>query len=343
MVYGTDPAPRRRNTKARMKKNALAAAALCLASVVVAAATPVELHGALRTDGNRVVDRHGRPVALAGPSLFWSNTGWGQEKFYNADAVRIFATEWNASVIRAAMGVDERGGYLDDPANRARVEAVVDAAIANGIYVIVDWHSHHAERHAPQAIAFFTALARKYGRTPNIIYELYNEPLRDAAWAGTIKPYAEQVIAAIRAVDPDNLIVVGTPAWSQDVDVAAADPLRGHNLAYALHFYAGTHKQGLRDKADAALAMGAPLFVTEWGSVNADGNGAVDAAETRRWQDWLRAHCLSQAQWAASDQPEGASLFKPGTPGTGPWTDADLTDSGKLLRAILKDHDTACR
>jgi endoglucanase len=324
-----------------MKKTMMFAALACLACAA-AAATPVQTHGALRTEGSRLVDQHGKPVALAGPSFFWSNTGWGQEKFYNAAAVKTFATDWNASLVRAAMGVDAKGGYLQDRANEARVEAVVDAAIANGVYVIIDWHSHHAERYADDAVAFFRKMATKYGHAPNVIYELYNEPLNTATWSGAIKPYAETVIAAIRAIDPDNLIIVGTPTWSQDVDIAAGDPLKGSNLMYALHFYAGTHRQGLRDKADAALSKGAPLFVSEWGSVNADGNGAVDRAETARWQDYLRKNCLSQAQWAVSDRKEGASLFKPGTSGTGPWLETDLTDSGKLLRAILKDWKSTC-
>jgi endoglucanase len=323
-----------------MKNIVTLIAALSLASV--AAATPVQTHGALRTESGRVVDQHGKPVALAGPSFFWSNTGWGQDRFYNAGAVKTFATEWNASLVRAAMGVDEGGGLLQDAANQARVEAVVDAAIANGVYVIIDWHSHHAERYPDQAAAFFSKMARKYGHTPNVIYEIYNEPL-DVSWSSTIKPYAEKVIAAIRAVDSDNLIVVGTPKWSQDVDIAARDPLQGRNLAYSLHFYAATHKQHLRVKADAAMTQGAPLFVTEWGAVSADGNGAVDRGETLRWQEYLRQHCLSQAQWAVSDKKEAASLFQSGASSTGPWSEADLTESGKLLREILRNWQTACQ
>jgi endoglucanase len=325
-----------------MKRTATLAMALCLASATAMAATPVQEHGALHIDGTRVVDQQGKPVSLAGPSFFWSNTGWGQEKFYNAQAVKNFATDWNASLVRAAMGVDAEGGFLSDPANEQRVVALVDAAIANGVYVIIDFHSHHAEEHADVAVAFFKRMATKYGKYPNVIYELYNEPLNTASWPKAIKPYAEKVIAAIRAIDPDNLIVVGTPTWSQDVDIAAADPLKGTNLAYSLHFYAGTHKQDLRNKADVARKKGAPLFVTEWGSVNADGNGGVDVEETMRWQDYLRQNCLSQAQWAVSDRKEGASLFKPGTSGTGPWHESDLTDSGKLLRKILKDHKMTC-
>ena len=102
-----------------------------------------------------------------------------------------------------------------------------------------------------------------------MIYETYNEPT-GVTWA-QIKPYHEAVVAAIRAVDTDNLIVLGTPNWSQDVDLAAADPVAGTNLLYTLHFYACTHKQSLRDKANKAISMGLPLFVTEFGATPADG------------------------------------------------------------------------
>ncbi|MYW05815.1 cellulase family glycosylhydrolase, partial [Streptomyces sp. SID3343] len=86
-------------------------------------------------------------------------------------------------------------------------------------------------------------------------------------------------------------IVVGTPNWSQDVDVAANDPITGYaNIAYTLHFYAGTHGQSLRDKATAALNKNIPLFVTEWGSVNADGGGGVATSEANAWMTYLKAN-----------------------------------------------------
>lgn len=323
---------------------ALAVAATTLMVVPVAqAANPVADHGSLSVSGNRIVDANGKPVKLNGVSFFWSNSGWGQDKFYNAQAVASFAKDWNVSLVRAAVGVEGRGGYLvESDANRARAEAVIDAAIANGLYVLIDWHAHRAEKHPQAAVDFFTAMATKYGHTPNVIYEIYNEPLNDVTWSGVVKPYAQTVIDAIRAVDPDNLIVVGSPKWSQDVDIAAADPVTGSNITYTLHFYAGTHKQGLRDKGDAALKKGASLFVSEWGTVNANGDGGADVAETALWQDWMKANCLSQANWAVSDKREGASLFVPGASVTGPWSDADLTESGKLVRDILKDASTSC-
>ena len=51
----------------------------------------------------------------------------------------------------------------------------------------------------------------------------------------------------------------------------------------------------VRDKAQAALKRNIVLFVTEWGSVNADGNGAVQAAETRAWVDFMKRNHISNA------------------------------------------------
>lgn len=102
-------------------------------------------------------------------------------------------------------------------------------------------------------------------------------------WKAVIKPYHQRVISAIRAIDPTSFVVAGTRSWSQDVDEAAADPLPFRNVAYTLHFYAATHKQPLRDKADLAMKRGVALFVTEYGVTAADGDVPIDATETRRW------------------------------------------------------------
>jgi endoglucanase len=309
----------------------------------VAEKTAVQTHGALSVKGNRIVDASGSNTSLAGPSLFWGNKGWvgptgfGPDQYYNADVVAYFQSDWNASIIRIAMGSESRGGYLEEPLSRMeKIEAVADAAIEQGMYFIVDWHSHHAEDKPDEAVEFFQKIARKYGHTENLIYEIYNEPLNDTDWASTVKPYSEKVIAAIRKIDADNIIVVGTQTWSQDVDKAADDPILGFdNLAYTLHFYAGTHKQDLRDKASYALEKGLALMVTEWGTVNANGDGGPDEAETKKWMAFLKENDLSHCNWSAHSKKEGASMLKPLTKPDGDWTDTDLTRSGKIVKDIV--------
>lgn len=288
-------------------------------------------HGPLHVQGNRVVDRDGQPIQLRGMSLFWSQ--WSD--FYAAKNVDVMVDDWKATVLRAALGVENDGGYLQAPtANVTKLRAIVDRAIARGIYVIIDWHDHHAQDHAAQAKSFFTDMAQAYGQQPHVIFEIYNEPM-DVSWS-VVKSYAEPVIATIRASGSKNLIVVGTPTWSQDVDLAAGDRITSdQNIAYTLHFYADSHKQSLRDKAQAALDKGIALFVTEWGTCSADGNGSVNQAETQTWLSFLQGRSISWANWALNNKDEACSAIVPSGAAIGPWRDDQLTPSGVLVKHAI--------
>jgi endoglucanase len=312
-------------------------AAGSLLATGAAAQTPVQQYGLLKVSGNKIVDKNNQPISLAGNSLFWSNDGWGGERYYTANTVSWLKNNWGSKVVRVAMGVDEGGGYIGNPAGqRQKVKTVVDACLAQGLYVIIDWHSHHAEDYRAQSIAFFQDMARTYGNSPNVMYEIYNEPLQ-VSWSGVIKPYAEAVAGAIRAIDPDNMIIVGTPTWSQDVDAAAADPItRYANIAYTLHFYAATHKQSLRDKAQTALNRGIALFVTEYGTCEASGNGFIDAASTQEWMTFMKQKGISHANWAFNDKGEAASSLKTGTNPAAAWSDSYLTTSGSLVKGYIQ-------
>ncbi len=290
----------------------------------------------LSVQGNKVLVG-GQQTSLGGMSYFWGNDGWGGEKFYNPETVSYLKNDWNASLVRAAMGVEDDGGYFSNPTGMTqKVRTVVDAAIANDMYVIIDWHSHHAHEHDwSNAISFFQQMASEYGQNNHVIYEIYNEPLQ-IPWA-SVKGYAEAVISAIRAIDPDNLIVVGTPTWSQGVVEASLNPIQANNIAYTLHFYAGTHFQWLRDEALQAMNNGIALFVTEWGTVNADGNGDVNEGETAAWMNFLKQHGIHHANWSLNDKAEGASALIPGASATGGWNDSSLTWSGQVIRNYLRE------
>ncbi|MES1164143.1 MAG: glycoside hydrolase family 5 protein [Verrucomicrobiota bacterium] len=307
------------------------------------ALNPVAAHGQLKVVGTQLQDQHGNPVQLKGVSSQWLN--YESKTFPESKAAIQWARDnWKLSVIRAAMGVDASGGYLGTTATNAnaagmltKVQTIVQNAIDLGIYVIIDWHTSTAVStsgsQAAQASEFFTMMAQKYGTTPNVIYEDYNEPNK-VTWA-QIKPYHEAVVAAIRAVDPDNLIILGTPTYSQDVDVAAMDPVAGTNLMYTLHFYACTHKQSLRDKGTAALSMGLPLFITEFGATPADG-GVVKSGdpyvcedEANSWFAWMSQHNISGASWKLDQCTDTSCILKSSAPVDGPWTDDVLTsDTG---------------
>lgn len=297
--------------------------------------TPVEKYGQLRIEGSQIIGENNQVVQLAGMSFFWSQ--W-IGKYYNASCVDWLVTDWKCSVVRAAMAVAP-GGYSTKPAREQRkVEKVVDAAIKQGIYVVIDFHEHSAENFVEEAKTFFSAMAQKYGSYPNVIYEIYNEPLK-VSWSKVVKPYCEEVIKTIRQYDPDNIIVCGTPNWSQSVDDAALDPIEGSNIAYALHFYAGTHKEWLIEKADKAIEKGLCLFVTEYGTTEANGDGAVYEKEIRMWYDWMDKNHISHCNWSIADKKESSAVLVPGASRKGGWSEKQIKPSGKLVRAeLLKKH-----
>lgn len=294
--------------------------------------SPVAEHGALSVRGGKVVDEHGRPVTLRGMSLFWSQ--WEPE-YYSRETIDWLREDWKVDIVRAAIAAEGPDSARQHPKREfAKASAVIDAAVANGIYVIVDWHAHrpypeHVER-------FLTRIAKKYGHLPNLIYEPFNEPLREGVeWSRDVKPYHQRVVGAIRAVDPDNLVIVGSPSWSQDVDIAAADPLDFDNVAYTLHYYAATHKEELRAKADAAIAADLPLFITEFGVVEATGDGPIDRASSEAWWDWAEANDVSWLAWSVGDKDETSAALKPGT-SPAHWREDQLTEGGRMIRERLR-------
>jgi len=335
-----------------MKRFAVFTSFLLLAVSLSVAETPVERYGQLAVKGNRLVSKStGKPVQLRGMSYFWSMAGEARD-YYNADVVNTLVTDWKINVIRAAMGVDEKWndvsqGYLagdksGSVSNKKRVFDVADAAIAKGIYFIVDWHSHTANDHTNEAKVFFEEMATKYKDKPNVIYEIFNEPINGGTgvssanyWGNTVKPYSQTIVNAIRAIDPNNVIIIGTPTWSQDVDIATANPVEGEHLVYSLHFYSLNHKEPIRTKGRTALSRDKAIFVSEFGVCGSGGSGDLALDEATKWLNFLDSNKVSWVNWSICNKAETASALKPGTPTNGIWTDANITESGKYVRGKL--------
>jgi len=296
---------------------------------------PVDLHGPLRVESNQMVGKNGQPPQLRGISLSWS--AWQGKKYYNPEVVGWLVKDFKISLLRASMAVEPREGYLANPTEQTQLMlAVIDKAIREGIYVLIDWHDHNAERNMEASKAFFALMAQKYAGVPNVIYEIFNEPAKQS-W-DVVKNYSIEVIKTIRKYDPVNVIVVGSPHWDQDVDVAAADPITGFdNLVYSFHFYASDpyHQEKLREKAEVAMKLGLPLFVTEWGVGESNGNGEFNIEKTERWMDWMEKNRLSWVLWNVTDKNETTALMLPGAPVNGGWTAEQLSANGRYIREKL--------
>lgn len=312
-----------------MKKYFVFALLCCIG--IAAYAQPVKQNGKLRVQGTQLVNKNGEAIVLHGMSFGWHNL-W--PRFYNKGAVHELVNKWKSNVVRASMGIElNDDGYLKSPKRSAELmQDVVDACIKEGVYVIIDWHDHNI--HTKEAKEFFAMMSKKYAAYPNIIYEIFNEP--DYETWPEVKRYSEEVIAVIRANDKGNIILVGSPRWNQDVHLPAGDPIQGHtNLMYTMHFYAGTHKQWLRDRTNEAIAKGLPIFVSECAGMEATGDGPIDKAEWERFKAWMDENKISWVAWSVSDKKETCSVLNPSANSNGNWTESDIKEWGQITRSAL--------
>lgn len=265
---------------------------------------PVSYYGTLGSSGSKVISlKTNKEAMLRGMSWFWSDaTGLP----YYSDVVLDWATDnLKIDVIRFAMGItyydDKSSNKLSDgysyssvpDSYKVIIDRMIKAAIENDIYIILDWHSHVAYNETAAAKAFFAEMAQKYGKVPNVIFEIFNEPT--GSW-GQVQSYANEVIPGIRAAS-ENLIIVGNSGWSSNPQEASG--LSYPNLAYALHFYAASHPvSGYGGHATQAMSAGKAVFVTEYGTVNYDGAGTPNESATNSWYDFMDKNNISSCNWS---------------------------------------------
>lgn len=315
---------------------------------------PVSYYGALHTSGGKIIgSKNNQEAMLRGVSLFWSDaTGL---PYYSKNVIGWTVDNLKIDVFRFAMGItyyssdgstkealDKGYSYAGAPEGYMNyLDQMVEAAIENDIYIIVDWHSHRADSEQAIAKDFFSKVAAKYANVPNVIFEIFNEPVNQG-WS-TIQNYANSVIPGIRT-SSQNLVLVGTPSWSQMTQYGGVS---GTNVGYVLHFYAGTHSQGTYGgRATQAKSSGNPVFITEWGTTNADGAGSPNASATQQWLTFMDQNNISNCNWSLRQTKSSLSANKTETSAifdgdqelttVGALNSATLSTSGKIVAEYLK-------
>ncbi|MCI8338124.1 MAG: glycoside hydrolase family 5 protein [Lachnospiraceae bacterium] len=313
--------------------------ALVLTGIVgekrIASATPVSANGRLQVKGRQIVNQKGKPFVIKGVSthgIAWFPQYVNQKAFASLKRRGV-------NTVRLAMYTEEYGGYCcSGKAKQKELKKLLDvgvkAAKALGMYVIIDWHilsDGNPLRHQSQAKKFFREIGKKYASYDNVLFEICNEPNGgDGNWTN-IRKYAKAVIKTIRKVNKKAIVIVGTPTWSQDVDVAAQKPLAGKNIAYAFHFYGATHKEDLRNKLTGAVKKGLPILVTEFGISEASGNGKVSISQGNRWMRLLNKYKIGRVCWNLSNKAESSALLKNNCGRVSGWKSSDFTKQGRWL------------
>ena len=304
---------------------------------VSAATTPVKKNGRLSVKGTRLVNSQGKVVVLKGVSTHGIN--WFPQ-YVNKAAFKTLRDNWGVNCIRLAMYTEEYNGYCSG-GNQAELRKLINNGVKYatelGMYVIIDWHilsDGNPVKNKKQAMSFFKYMAKKYKNQNNIFYEICNEPNGGTSW-NTIKSYASPVIKTIRKYDKKNIILVGTPTWSQDVDVAADSPIKGYsNIMYTFHFYAAPHGDSYRQKVQAAIQKGLPVFVSEFGISESSGNGRIDKNEANKWIQFLKKNKISYVCWSLCNKNESCSLLKSSCSRTGNFKKSDLSQAGLWYKSV---------
>ena len=304
---------------------------------VSAASTPVKKNGRLSVKGTRLVNSQGKTVVLKGVSTHGIN--WFPQ-YVNKAAFKTLRDNWGVNCIRLAMYTEEYNGYCSG-GNQAELRKLINNGVKYatelGMYVIIDWHilsDGNPAKNKKKAMSFFKYMAKKYKNQNNIFYEICNEPNGGTSW-NTIKSYASSVIKTIRKYDKKNIILVGTPTWSQDVDVAADSPIKGYsNIMYTFHFYAATHGDSYRQKVQAAIQKGLPVFVSEFGISESSGNGRIDKNEANKWIQFLKKNKISYVCWSLCNKNESCSLLKSSCSRTGNFKKSDLSQAGLWYKSV---------
>lgn len=177
--------------------------------------------------------------------------------FFNQDDVR-FIRSLGCNVMRVALNYrhfeDDDRPFEYKPEGFARLDRVIDWGREHQVYVILDlhavqgwqnagWHSDNATGKAclwgqkvfeDRAVALWEELARRYRGEPWVAaYNVANEP--DTSEIRWLNHYYRRVTEAIRAIDPDHILILEGNRTSQqfhELDAPFDD-----NTVYSSHYY----------------------------------------------------------------------------------------------------------
>ncbi len=295
------------------------------------------VNGRLHVQGPVLADESGKEVQLRGVSTH--GLTWYPD-YIDPAFISAVSREWDCNFIRFAMYTDIYCSGEKERSTELMMKGI-DAAVAADMYVLVDWHilsDYDPNINKEEAAGFFRTITEKYKNCDNLLFEICNEPNGPTDWADVMR-YSNEIIPVIRENMPEAVIVVGTPDYDRVLSAPLMRPLPYDNLMYVLHFYAASHKDGLRGELQAAYDAGLPVLISECGICEDTGDGTIDFASAAEWFSYLKEKNISYTVWSLSDKDESSAFFKPGHRPSGTLNDNDLTLSGKWVRELIRGAD----
>ncbi|MBR3341924.1 MAG: cellulase family glycosylhydrolase [Clostridiales bacterium] len=325
----------------------------------------VDKNGLLKVDGTKIVNSEEETVVLKGMSSFGLEDCEG---FFTSEIVKTLAEDWGCDVLRIVISGDETSdGYLYDPDKYFdMVCKICDMCIDQGIYVIVDWdvlYTNDYDDNLEQALFFFQRLSTIYPESVNVIYEVNNYTLSAAdtsetddeeddeeinEWEDIIKPFASEVIEAIRDNAPDSIIIIGAPGNGLEINIDPDSKLDYDNIVYGCRVFSGTHKQEQRDTILEAIDNDLCVFITEWSFCTDDTKGGIFTNESRTWSGFLDENEISWCNFAIGSEIDNdtnalnlhSDKYTLEQKYSGHWPDGLISNSGLYARDLLLEVNT---
>ena len=236
---------------------------------------------------------------------------------------------------------DRRRTNANKAAMLAKVNTIIQNAIDLGIYVIVDWHTSAAvtstgtTQPGRRGPASSPRSRTKYGSSPNVIYETYNEPTGASPgrrssrttrrWWRRSAP-STPTTSSCSARRPTRR----TSTWPP--------PIRSRGRTCSTRFTSTPARTSSRcaTRPTRRISLGLPLFVTEFGATPSDGGVTEERRQLRlrrRDEQLVRldgARTTSAApSWKLDQCTDTSCILTSDAPVDGPWTDDYLTsDTG---------------
>jgi len=244
--------------------------------------------------GNKFVDPQGntilfRGLSISDPDKLEMQGHWNREHF-------VKVKEMGTRVVR--IPIHPVAWRERTPAEYLKLlDQAVEWATGLEMYVMLDWHSignlttglfqdPMYDTSLQETYNFWRVMARHFaGHNTVAFYELFNEPTTFREQLGPVswdewKKINENLIAVIRAYNPQAIVLVAGFDWAYDLTPLRLAPINAEAVAYVTHPYSNKRPRPWEPKWEEDFGFAAskyPVVATEFGGFGPPRQGAAPA------------------------------------------------------------------
>jgi len=276
------------------------------------------------------ITANGQPIRLRGVNMgdpFWAR-GWYGATYSTADYATL-AQNWKVNVVRISI-FPTQWKNMNHATLLAGLDQEVQAALNNGIYVIISYHvigwpdgfsqtaccgnpSDTYDSSLTLAKSFWAQMAQTYGTDTRIIFDLWNEPVHpdDFTLYGStpnplwpeLKLAYENIIQAVRTNGGQNIVIATGNRWASWLVGIKDNPLSDSKVVYGYHQYSvnGSNTVTEWNRNTGGLVGVKPVIVSEWGYEDTDVTNPTWPGSQASYGDaftqWMESNHLSNLAW----------------------------------------------